>query len=213
MFNTCGTARRIQHATHLWGTWKFCMYTRKQKIEFNIRFKINSYLSLDNWVIDMIMFRIRSDQFAVELRSVCILATRCCCMNLTACGQIEIWRRQFSLAHCHYQTKSKGHAHSTNWGHTQAHCAQLPRSHTHTHAHWHKQHARKSFQSSPVPLYDHFRFTLLMYSTFLSLFHFSLFDSRFLISFQSPSNRTGWLVASNWTSCDEKFSSRPQKNM
>lgn len=74
----------------------------------------------------MIMFRICSNQLAVELRSVCILATCRRCMNLTTCGQIKIWRRQFGIAQCHYQTKSKGHAHNTKWGHTLAHYAQQP---------------------------------------------------------------------------------------
>lgn len=77
-------------------------------------------------------------------------------------------------------------------------CSQLPHTHC-TH-------------QSPlsVPFKDHFRFTLLMYSTFLSFFSLFTFYFSILISFQSPSNRTGWLVASNWTSSDEKFSSRPQ---
>lgn len=61
---------------------------------------------------------------------------------------------------------------------------------------------------------SHFRFTIL-YSTFLSSGTFYLFFTFSILIhflFQSPSNRTGWLVASNWTSCSEKFSSVPQTN-
>lgn len=54
-------------------------------------------------------------------------------------------------------------------------CSQLPHAHTHcTH-------------QSPlsVPFKDHFRFTLLMYSTFLSFFFYSLFTFRFLFLFRA----------------------------
>lgn len=119
-------------------------------------------------------------------------------MNLTACGQIEIWRRQFGPTQCHYQAQCKGHAQSINWSHTQAHCA--PSSRTHT------ARTKVLYQSLLKITSGSLCLCIpLSYLSFLFTFHFSI-----LISFQSPSNRTGWLVASNWTSSDEKFSSRPQ---